>query len=243
MSNRMTEFQLGEWRVTPLRGVIHGSNDTRRITPKAMDVLTCLANHAGEVVERDTFLEEVWHGRAFSDEPLNKCIAELRKKLGDSAGSRDYIETIPKRGYRLIAEMTPIGAEPAAAKPTEMRRSFRGLLVVGIALLAAFVGWHLSKLPMASDNVSIAVLPFDNLSSDDKAHFADGVHEELIGILSYNDDLAVRSRTSTLRYRDSAGVPAANRGRAGCRYYCGGQCAPGWRHDSRNGTGYSGGRR
>lgn len=93
------EFRLGQWHVKPLRGVIQNDEETRHITPKAMDVLVCLVRHHGEVVGRDTFLDEIWQGRAFGDAVLNKYIAELRK----------YIETISKRGYRFLADIELIG--------------------------------------------------------------------------------------------------------------------------------------
>ena len=80
------EFKLGDWHVTPLRGVISSEGGvTRRLTPKAVDVLLCLVKRRGEVVMRDEFIEEVWGGRAVSDEPLNRCIAELRRQLGNAS--------------------------------------------------------------------------------------------------------------------------------------------------------------
>lgn len=195
------EFKLGEWQVTPLRGVIHGPAGTRRITPKAMDVLTCLAERAGEVVDRETFQTVVWKGRAFSDDPLNKCIAELRRQLGDSAASRSYIETIPKRGYRLIAAVEPIGEPPPAERPSRLG-SLRPVALTALFGLAAVGVWQLTEDLATGDDVAIAVLPFANMSESAKQYFADGVHEELIGELSQSPALAVRPRTSTLAFRD-----------------------------------------
>ncbi|MBT8100728.1 MAG: winged helix-turn-helix domain-containing protein [Gammaproteobacteria bacterium] len=197
------EFQLGEWQVTPLRGVIHGPEGTRRITPKAMDVLLCMAKRPGDVVDRETFLQEVWDGRAFSDEPLNKCIAELRRKLGDKGDSRKYIETIPKRGYRLVAKLTVTGTAPDEATPAVSSGPARLVAVTAVAALVLVGAWTLFKNDRPADNVSIAVLPFDNLSGEDKAYFADGVHEELISQLTQSEFFAVRSGTSTLQYRNS----------------------------------------
>lgn len=193
---------IGEWHVTPLRGVIQGPEGTRRITPKAMDVLQCLARRAGEVVERDTFLAEVWDGRAFSDDPLNKCIAELRRQLGDRAGAGGYIETIPKRGYRLAVEVRPIGTEPPKAESRSTRRMLRAAALAVLLALAAFGIWRLSQDIVPSGDVSIAVLPFDSVGDPEQTYFADGVHENLIARLSRAGVFDVRSRTSTLQYRD-----------------------------------------
>ena len=197
------EFRLGRWHVKPLRGVIQSETETLRITPKAMDVLVCLARHRGEVVGRDIFLQEVWDGRAFGDAPLNKCIAELRKQLGDRDGSREYIETISKRGYRLVADVELIG-EPAVEAPSPETHSKSRIAALVVLIVLAAVGvWHLSQEVVPPEDTTVAVLPFVNLNDEDRQYFADGVHEELINELSVSNDLIVRSRTSTLRYRDS----------------------------------------
>lgn len=96
-------FSLGDWRVRPAEGLISGPDGDRHVEPKVMDVLLCLSERAGEVVSHDTLIREVWADRALSDEPLFRCIAELRRSLGDSADSPQYIKTVRKRGYRLIA--------------------------------------------------------------------------------------------------------------------------------------------
>ena len=196
------EFRLGKWHVTPLRGVINGPEGSRRITPKSMDVLLCLASRAGEVVDRETLQNEVWEGRVFGDDPLNRCIAELRRQLGDRAGSRDYIETIPKRGYRLVAPITPVADPLPDAKRGEPRRHLRFMALAGLVVLAAVGAWRLSQDVVPSGDIAVAVLPFADLSESGKQYFADGVHEELIGELSQIGALVVRSRTSTLQYRE-----------------------------------------
>ena len=99
-------FRIGEWQVWPEEGRIAGPDGPQHIEPKVMDVLVCLANRAGRVVPRETLLAEVWEGRAVSDEPLSRCIAELRRHLGDSRGQSRYIETIPKRGYKLVGSVS-----------------------------------------------------------------------------------------------------------------------------------------
>lgn len=203
MTDQHHEFKLGDWHVTPLRGIIHGPDGSRRLTPKAMDVLLCLAKQPGEVVDRDTFQREVWQGRAFSDDPLNKCIAELRRQLGDTAGSRAYIETIPKRGYRLVASVAPLGTPAAAAAerkepPIGYLRLAALLVLCGLAALGVL---KLSDDVTPSDDIAVAVLPFTSVGEAEKQYFADGVHEELIGELSQNDALSVRPRASTLSFR------------------------------------------
>ena len=96
-------FRIGVYDVEPLAGRITGPNGSQHVQPKVMDVLVFLAQHAGELVERDTLLEQVWR-RVTSEEVLTRCISELRRALGDERGSPAYIQTVPKRGYRSSSQ-------------------------------------------------------------------------------------------------------------------------------------------
>ena len=205
------EFRLGDWQVTPLRGVLHGPAGARKLTPKAMDLLLCLVRHGGDVVSRDTLVAEVWQGRAFSDDPINKAIAELRRELGDRRDAPKYIETIPKRGYRIVAEIAPIGQQAVARNDAQAsdkggKRLYQVIAAGALLMLAITIFLQLGNQAHrpVDHNASIAVLPFEVLSSaDSKEYFADGMHEELIAALSQQRSLSVRSRTSTLQYRDT----------------------------------------
>ncbi|MDZ7770608.1 MAG: transcriptional regulator [Woeseiaceae bacterium] len=113
-------FQLGEWQVFPLEGKLVSGDRVERLRPRAMDVLVLLARAPGEVVERDTILGEVWGRTAVTDEPLTATVGELRRVLGDRRGANRHIETIPKRGYRLIAPVRPLDSGApleAASRP------------------------------------------------------------------------------------------------------------------------------
>jgi DNA-binding winged helix-turn-helix (wHTH) protein len=72
-----------------------------------MDLLLCLARRPGVVVAKDELRDVVWEGRLVSESSLSRCIAELRAALGDDAQRPHVIETITKRGYRLIAPVEP----------------------------------------------------------------------------------------------------------------------------------------
>jgi len=108
-------FHLGDWDVLPLEGrMLRGDGESRRVRRKAMDVLCALAARDGQVVGRDDLLTEVW-GRAVSDEPLTSTIGELRRLLDEKASGRRYIETIPKRGYRLLVAVEPLASAAAGS--------------------------------------------------------------------------------------------------------------------------------
>ncbi|MCK5376243.1 MAG: winged helix-turn-helix domain-containing protein, partial [Acidobacteria bacterium] len=112
-------FLVGAWLVEPtLNRLTHGDTSVQ-LELKAMDVLLCLAAHAGEVVPKHQVLDAVWQTEFVSDNTLARRIAELREALDDDAQNPRYIETIRKRGYRLIAEVSAAGvpAETGSAFP------------------------------------------------------------------------------------------------------------------------------
>ena len=100
-------FILAEWQIAPLRGQIRSLDGAKHhVTPKAMDVLVSLASKPKRVVSRSELLEEVWGDDAASDEALTHCISELRHAFNDSPDDPKFFHTVPKRGYRLIAEVS-----------------------------------------------------------------------------------------------------------------------------------------
>ena len=101
-------FRLGDWIVRPIEGVVVGAQESRHLQPKTIDVLVCLAAHPGQVVTRDEIIDRVWGGSAVSDEPLTRCIHEIRRALGDQRDGPEYIKTIPKRGYQLLADVSEL---------------------------------------------------------------------------------------------------------------------------------------
>ena len=101
-------FQCGAFAVEPLKGSVTGCDrPSRHLPPKAMEVLVCLAGAAPETLTRQELLDKVWGERFVSDEVLTHAITELRHALGDAPNNPAYIETIPKRGYRLLKRPLP----------------------------------------------------------------------------------------------------------------------------------------
>jgi DNA-binding winged helix-turn-helix (wHTH) protein/CheY-like chemotaxis protein len=113
-------FRLGSWRVlrdqNRLENLTPQGAHSERLEPKAMDVLCLLAANAGQTVTREDLLEKVWQGRLVMEGALSRVVLALRNSLGDDAKSPIYIETVPKRGYRLL--VTPSPDEPATADAT-----------------------------------------------------------------------------------------------------------------------------
>ncbi len=103
------DFRIDQWLVQPqLNTIVHPDNATSKVEPKVMEVLVCLADHAGEVVSKEAIFQSVWPETFVTDDALIRCIVELRKVFGDDVREPRIIQTIAKRGYRLIGKVSPL---------------------------------------------------------------------------------------------------------------------------------------
>lgn len=109
-------LSVGEWRVDAAANELSRGVESVRLEPKAVEVLACLARRAGQVVSREELLAAAWPDVVVGDDALTQAIIKLRKALGDDARRPTYIETISKRGYRLIALVSPV-MDPVATAP------------------------------------------------------------------------------------------------------------------------------
>jgi DNA-binding winged helix-turn-helix (wHTH) protein/tetratricopeptide (TPR) repeat protein len=165
----MKGFELGPWTVLPERGLLRQGEVRDRLEPMVMDVLVVLARHQGSVVTRDQLVHEVWNDRFVADEAIVAKIATLRQKLGDDARNPKYIETIPRRGYRLIMPVAPRRA-PGAAPSSRLALSIPILAAALVVVAIAVIYWWTKREPPPPSPVdSVAVLPFENLCADEDA--------------------------------------------------------------------------
>src|SRR5262249_24077975 len=100
---------------TPGLNSISCQGKTVRLEPKIMRVLLCLARHPGETLSKEQLFQAVWPNTVVTEDVLKRCIAELRRAFDDDARAPHVIETISKRGYRLIA---PVSAAAEAVTPS-----------------------------------------------------------------------------------------------------------------------------
>ncbi len=98
-------FLISDWRIDPGTCSISQDDIEVHLEPKVMDLLVYMAKSPGTVHSRDELLDNVWSGVVVSDEALTSAIIKLRKAFNDSARASKVIETVPKRGYRLIARV------------------------------------------------------------------------------------------------------------------------------------------
>lgn len=174
-----------------------------RLEPRAMDVLMFLAGRAGAVSSVDDLMAAVWKGVVVSDGSVYLAISQLRQVLDCADHAPSYIETVPKRGYRLTVPVQTISADEASlpATPVSRRAWVRPVFLLAAAAALA-LAWLLRP---ASTDRSLAVLPFADLSPEgDQAYFADGVTEEILSRLARFPDLRVIGRISSFQLRGQA---------------------------------------
>jgi DNA-binding winged helix-turn-helix (wHTH) protein/tetratricopeptide (TPR) repeat protein len=208
-------FRIGECLIEPRQNrIVRGEREVR-VEPRVMDVLVCLAEHAGEVVSRETLNQQVWSNVVVTDQAVTNCISELRHHLGDDRSAHRVIETIPKRGYRLATPVQlaqVVSAEvpaPQASRPSTARRwpVAAGVLVVGTFLLGA---WWWSRIVAAPTLTSVAVMRFENAAVDTSLDYLSlALSDETATLLTKSQGLAVRP----LGYVDGANPLARARER------------------------------
>ena len=207
----MQEFHIGPWLIQPNESVIRRDGRVRHVEPKAMSVLLVLVAGGGATVSRNELLESVWPNQDVSDDVLTGCISTLRRALGDDPRKSQFIETVPKKGYRLVepvrsmAEQTKTTGFPSGT--VQAQRPYWALVfLVAILVIGGWWVWHSepdTDLQVVREH-SIAVLPFDVFSDRiELAYFASGLEEELIHQLASNPDLHVIARTSSARFADT----------------------------------------
>jgi TolB-like protein/lipoprotein NlpI len=193
-----------------------------------MQVLEYLARRPGEVVTRGELETVVWGERVVGYEALGRSVAQLRKALGDDPRQPRFIETLSKKGYRLVAPVRRADADatdiPAsgvghwAGMNAGVTKRPKKILMISLLITAlAAAGGIWWSLPGGDRErtvketprpPSIAVLPFANLSSDpQQSYVADGITDNLITDLTQISGLFVIARHTAFNYRDTAVDP------------------------------------
>jgi DNA-binding winged helix-turn-helix (wHTH) protein/tetratricopeptide (TPR) repeat protein/TolB-like protein len=166
-----SDFRIGDWLVSPLTNTVVGPDGETRVEPKAMQVLALLAGRAGDVVSKQELLSSVWEGTFVSDEVLANAIWELRRTLGDDAKRPRFIQTLPKKGYRLIASVSPPEGTAEEVLGVHPRRTlFRWVAAIaGVGIVAGASFWLMRGSAGGTDASrkwgSVAVMEFENLTS------------------------------------------------------------------------------
>ncbi|MBT8098036.1 MAG: winged helix-turn-helix domain-containing protein, partial [Woeseia sp.] len=141
-------FWLGELWIEPLTGTVTGANRKAHVPPRAIEVLLCLARQPGEIVSRSDLLAAAWDDPKGSGEALSHAVSDLRHGLGDHADTPEFIQTVPRRGYRLLQEPRPGGDADAAPLVPQMplwqELMKRGVVQASVVFLVT--GWLLIQV-------------------------------------------------------------------------------------------------
>ena len=214
-------YEFGPFRLDASERVLLHSGERVALTPKVFDTLLALVQSSGKLVEKDALMRLVWPDTAFVEEGnLANNVFVLRKALGETADQR-YIETVPKRGYRFVAEVRQgcdvaagLTADQDAGTKAIRAKRFDARLVVGIVLIgliaAAWWTWRRLERTPHSGVESLAVLPFKPVSEDSEtALLGVGMADSLITKLGSIRQMRVRPTSAVQKYADPKQNPLA----------------------------------
>jgi len=205
-----SRFRVGGWTVTPGLNLLEHADGSVKIESRPMDVLVCLANRAPEAVSVDELVREVWRDRLVTDVSIYRVINQLRNAFGESGPG--FIETVPKRGYRLVAPVQFLPERRLSRDRSGIRSvlperwhqaSALALSVILVLAIAVYVSpWSPLRFGVQREPPTIAVLPFANLSSNEiDDYLGEGIAEEIIHALSNGSGLRIIARTSSFSFQ------------------------------------------
>lgn len=173
MTHNNLRYEFGPYQLDPSKRILTREGEGIQLTPKATDILIMLVKHAGQLVEKDELLKEVWPDTFVEEANLSQNIFTLRRAFGEDRAEPRYIETVARRGYRFMAAVRAVS--------------------LAIAPL---------QLVEPSQSPVVAVLPFLNNTGDPELEYlADGITSNVINNLSRITQLRVMSRSTVFRYK------------------------------------------
>ena len=141
-------FLVGDFEVDPATHSINKSGDSIKLEPRTMELLLYLAHRPGLVVSREELEREVWQGMVIGYDALNNTVAKLRKAFDDDPKNPRIIQTVPKRGYQLIAEVVVSPSslqiqekdQPETEPPPSLERKLAAILYADVADYSRLTG-------------------------------------------------------------------------------------------------------
>ena len=193
-------FSFDDWELDPGLYELRHKGAPVRVEPQVFDLLLFLVQNRGRVVSRDELVDAVWDGRIVSEATISTGLKGARQAVGDDGRQQRLIRTVHGRGFRFVGEVaertapvSPEGPAPAATPAPAPQLETPPAK---------------SRAPVSGTaKPVIAVLPFDNLSADSDAYFADGLTEDIITNLSRFRELSVVARTATFQFRERGMSP------------------------------------
>jgi DNA-binding winged helix-turn-helix (wHTH) protein/TolB-like protein/Flp pilus assembly protein TadD len=221
-------YEFGPFQLNATERLLQRGTEIVSLTPKVLDTLLVLVENSGHIVEKNQLMEQLWPDSYVEESSLTQNVSLLRKALSDGDVDSNYIETIPKRGYRFIAQVTerheltngsvpfdiaelelqtqaaPTFAPPVTNVQWDTSKHYVAMFAVVAVLfgVVTFVYWFRHRNDRDALGLrSIAVLPFKTIGSDTQNDLLGlGMADALIIKLSKLDQLTVLPTSSVFRY-------------------------------------------
>jgi DNA-binding winged helix-turn-helix (wHTH) protein/tetratricopeptide (TPR) repeat protein len=182
MPHTNTVYEFGPYRLNLAQRVLTRAGEIVSLTPKATEILRLLVINAGQLVEKDDLLKEVWPDTFVEESNLTQNIFTLRRALGDERTGPKYIETVARRGYRFVASVKVCETDAQEGSGADSER--------------------VRLSPGGEPHLVIAVLPFINATGDSALEYlAEGVTDNIINSLSRVSKLRVMARSAVFRHK------------------------------------------
>lgn len=179
-------YEFGPFRLDPSERLLMRAGEPVPLAPKVFDTLTALIENSGRLIDKEELMSKLWPDTFVEEATLARNISDLRKALGESTGEQKFIETVPKRGYRFIAEVKCNRIEEATVI---VERHVRSRVIFE------------EQIETDADVISIGVLPFRPISSEKREEFLElGLADALITRLSNINQIVVRPTSSVRKY-------------------------------------------
>jgi DNA-binding winged helix-turn-helix (wHTH) protein/TolB-like protein/lipoprotein NlpI len=227
MNGQTAIYRFGGFLLEPKERVLVHEGKQVALAGKAFDLLVALVRQAGHLVTKDELLQLVWPGLVVEEVNLSVNMSAIRKALACSPDAAEWIETVPRQGYRFKALVTvedsatleasrlssttvlqPLEAQSAPAAKRFLPST--ASIASGLLALALAVGLGWFAFGRATSYTAVAVLPFAS-DTPTNAHLADGIAEEAINALTRVSEIRVAARASAFRFRGADPLAAARR--------------------------------
>ncbi len=202
MSKRAEHFyEFGEFRLDPAQRILLRGGELVPLTPKVFDLLLLLVENSGHLVGKEELMSSIWPDTFIEESSLTKNISILRKMLGDGTVSAARIETLSKRGYRLVGD---VRRKANAGVEMVVRRRVRARLVTTEEIVESDPEDQLHPRQLratGADVRTLAVLPFRTIGRDEAADYLGlGLADVLITQLGNTGEVVVRPTSAVLKY-------------------------------------------
>lgn len=190
------KYRFGSCELDTDRHELRLDDTLQSVEPQVFSLLELLIENRDRVVSKEDLIHGVWQGRIVSDAALSSRVSAARQAVGDDGQRQTIIRTVPRLGFRFVAEVEPVGPDGASGPSRPAVDSYPDSLGQTTATAVE------RTLPLPQ-KPTLAVLPFDDISDEaNHAYFADGITEDIITALSKNRWLLVLARNSTVSFRN-----------------------------------------